>query len=139
MDENLSGVVGLLNITVSNFKHHSVILSFTNKKKRRENMEKPKHHIFVCASFRAGGDPKGICHKKGSVDYLPYIENEILDRGMTDVIVSSSGCLKGCDNGPVMVIYPDNLWYGNVDGEEAIDSILDAMENGEPATDYLIS
>jgi (2Fe-2S) ferredoxin len=104
-----------------------------------KNMEKPKHHIFVCASFRAGGDPKGICHKKGSVDYLPYIENEILDRGMTDVIVSSSGCLKGCDSGPVMVVYPDNLWYGNVDGEEAIDSILDAMENGEPAKDYLIS
>jgi hypothetical protein len=38
-------------------------------------------HIFVCASFRADGDPKGVCHKKGSVPRLPYIENEILDRG----------------------------------------------------------
>ena len=102
-------------------------------------MNKPKHHIFVCASFRAGGEPKGICHKKGSTDYLGYIENEILDRGLTDVIVSSTGCLKGCDHGPVMVVYPDNVWYGNVDGEDAIDEILDALEDGEVAQSYLIS
>ena len=44
-------------------------------------MEKPEHHIFVCASFRADGDGKGVCKKKGSMDLLPYIENEILDRG----------------------------------------------------------
>ena len=23
-------------------------------------MDKPEHHIFVCASFRAGGDAKGV-------------------------------------------------------------------------------
>ena len=34
-------------------------------------MEKPDYHILVCASFRVGGDPKGTCHKKGSVDLLP--------------------------------------------------------------------
>jgi hypothetical protein len=38
-----------------------------------------------------------------------------------------------------MVICPDNLWYGNVDGQEAIDCILDALEDGGIASDYLIS
>ena len=100
-------------------------------------MEKPKHHILVCASFRAGGDPKGVCHKKGSTEFLAYIENEILDRGL-DALVTSTGCMKGCDHGPVMVIYPENLWYGSVESEEAIDEILDALEESETTEKYLI-
>jgi len=102
-------------------------------------MEKPKHHIFVCASFRVSGDPKGICNKKGSVNHLQYIEEEILDRGMTDVLLSSTGCLKQCDNGPVMVIYPENYWYGNVESEDIIDEILDALEEGKAAEEYLLT
>ena len=43
-------------------------------------MEKPNHHIFVCASFRSDGDPKGMCSKKGSTGFLGYLENEILGR-----------------------------------------------------------
>lgn len=102
-------------------------------------MDKPKHHIFVCSSFRANGEPKGTCFKKGAVDFLPYIENEIIDRGMEGVIVSSCGCLKACDEGPVMAIYPDNVWYGKVDGEDAIDEILDALEDGTVCSDYLLT
>jgi len=101
-------------------------------------MEKPEHHIFVCASFRAGGDPKGVCNKKGSISLLPYIEGEILDRGL-NALVTSTGCMKRCDHGPVLVIYTDNLWYGNINSEEAVDEILDALEEGGTAKDYLIS
>ena len=104
-----------------------------------EIMQKPEHHILVCASFRMSGEPQGICHKKGSGDFLGYIENELIDRGMEGTIVSSTGCLKVCDRGPAMVVYPENLWYGNVENEEAIDTILDAIEDGEVAEDYLIS
>lgn len=101
-------------------------------------MPKPKHHILVCASFRATGEPKGKCHRKNSLDFLPYIENEIIDRGLEDVIVSSTCCLKACDEGPIMVIYPENTWYGHVDSEDAIDTILDAVEDGEVAGEYLL-
>ena len=100
-------------------------------------MEKPKYHIFLCASFRAGGDPKGACHKKGSVELLPYIENEILDRGL-DAQITSTGCLKACDDGPVMVIHPWGYWYGKVESEGAVDEILDALEDGQIAEDFLI-
>ena len=62
-------------------------------------MEKPTHHILVCASFRPNGEPKGKCHRKNSLDFLPYIENEIIDRGLENVIVSSTCCLKLCDEG----------------------------------------
>ena len=101
-------------------------------------MEKPEYHIFVCASFRAGGDPKGTCHKKGSTSLLPYIENEILDRGL-NAQITSTGCMKACDYGPVMVIYPQGLWYGNVDSEDAVDEILDALEDGAEVEERLIA
>jgi (2Fe-2S) ferredoxin len=101
-------------------------------------MGKPKMHILVCASFRPTGELKGKCHRKGSVDFLPYLENEILDRGMEDVVVSGTCCLKMCDSGPILAVYPENTWYGGVESEEAIDEILDAMEAGVRAERYLL-
>ncbi|MDJ0811547.1 MAG: (2Fe-2S) ferredoxin domain-containing protein [Desulfobacterales bacterium] len=101
-------------------------------------MEKPEYHLFVCASFRADGDPKGVCHKKGSVPLLPYIENEILDRGL-DAQITSTGCMKACDHGPVMVVQPQGLWYGKVESEDVVDEILDALEDGEVADNLRIA
>ena len=99
-------------------------------------MEKPQYHIFVCNSFRVSGEPQGVCNKQGAADLLQYIEEEMLDRGM-DGMVSATGCLKVCDRGTAMVIYPHNQWYGGVD-EGKVDEILDALEEGEVVEEYLI-
>jgi (2Fe-2S) ferredoxin len=102
-------------------------------------MKKPSHHLFVCASFRVSGEPQGVCHKKGSVNLLQYLESELSDRGLNDVVVSSTGCLKVCDRGPAIVQYPENIWYGKVENESAIDEIIDALENGSTAEKYVIA
>jgi (2Fe-2S) ferredoxin len=102
-------------------------------------MTKPKHHIFVCGSFRANGTPQGVCNKKNSMGLLQYLEQELADRGLSGVTVSSTGCLKACDAGPAMVIYPENWWYGRVETESAIDEIIDALEAGEPAAAYVLT
>ena len=102
-------------------------------------MEKPNKHIFVCSSFRASGEPQGVCFKKGASQFLGYIENELADRGITDIQVSSCGCLKVCDRGPAMVIYPDNIWYGGIESEDIIDEILDAIEDDEIAEKYQLT
>lgn len=102
-------------------------------------MKKPEHHLLVCASFRAAGAPQGVCHKKGSLGLLPYLQSELGDRGLAGVTVTATGCLNVCDRGPVLVVQPDNLWYGGVDSEEAIDDILDALESGTPAAGRLLS
>jgi (2Fe-2S) ferredoxin len=100
------------------------------------NMAIPEKQILVCQSFRAGGDPKGVCFKQTD-GFLQYLEEEILARGL-DMQVTATGCLKYCEKGPVMVIQPDNWWFGGVDSEEAIDAILDSLEEGEANSDYLI-
>jgi (2Fe-2S) ferredoxin len=92
-------------------------------------MKKPQRHIFVCAGFRMGGGAQGACAKKGSANLMAHLENELADRGIDSIAVSMTGCLKLCEKGPVMVVYPQGDWYGEVD-EKKIDSLLDALEAG---------
>ena len=101
-------------------------------------MKKPDYHILVCNSFRVAGDAQGACNKKGATDLLQYIAEEAADRGL-DVAISTTACLNVCSQGPVVVIHPNNFWYGGVESEEVIDEILDALEEGEAAEKYLIS
>ncbi|HFQ91039.1 MAG TPA: (2Fe-2S) ferredoxin domain-containing protein [Desulfobulbus sp.] len=96
----------------------------------------PERQIILCQSFRVAGDKKGLCHKQTD-GFLQYIEEEVLDRGL-DCLVSATTCLKQCEKGPVMVIQPENWWFGGVDSEDAIDAILDGLEEGAPAEDYLL-
>lgn len=91
-------------------------------------MHKPRYHFFLCNSFRANGEPQGVCHKKGAPDLLQYLQSEISDRGI-DAIVSTTSCLNVCEKGPVMVVYPNALWYHELT-EQKIDEILDALEDG---------
>jgi (2Fe-2S) ferredoxin len=97
-------------------------------------MERPAHHFFVCASFRVNGEPQGICGNKHAADLLGYLENEIIDRNL-DAMVTSTGCLKLCEKGPVMIDYPAGKWYGEVD-QEKLDAILDALEDGGSTEAY---
>ena len=100
-------------------------------------MSVPRRQIMVCQSFRAAGDKKGFCHRQ-TEGFLQYIEEEVLDRGL-DCLVTGTTCMKQCEKGPVMVIQPENWWFGKVESEEIIDAILDGLEDGEPPSEYLIS
>lgn len=100
-------------------------------------IEKPQYLINVCASFRVKGEAKGICHKKGSHNLLGYFEEGILDRDIDGRVVST-GCMKQCENGPIVVVMPNNWWYQEIDSEEKVDAILDALENGEAAEEHLL-
>ena len=89
-------------------------------------MSKPAHHIFVCGSFRPTG-AAGVCHKKESSRLLQHLATEVQDRSLGDVMVSSTGCLNICDSGPVVVVYPENVWYKHATIEIA-EAILDSLE-----------
>ena len=99
-------------------------------------MSKPQYHFLVCNSFRLSGEPQGACNKEGAVDLLQYLEQEIIDRSI-DAQISSTGCLKICDRGPVMVVYPAGRWFSEVT-EEKIDEVLDALDAGQPLADSLL-
>lgn len=101
-------------------------------------MKKPDYHILVCNSYRIAGDAQGFCNKNGALDLIQYISEECADRGL-DAVVTTTGCLSVCSQGPIVVVHPNNFWYGKVNGEDEIDSILDSLEDDEAFDDLLIT
>jgi (2Fe-2S) ferredoxin len=64
---------------------------------------------------------------------------EIEDNDLSgDVMVTNTGCFGICDKGPVVVIYPEGTWYGNVT-EEDIETIVEKhLVGGEKVKELLI-
>lgn len=93
-------------------------------------MNSPKYHIFVCASCRVNGTQKGFCYNKGSVGLIGRFMEEIEDRELSgEVMVTNTGCFGICDRGPVVVIYPEGTWYGNVT-EDDVETIMEQHIEG---------
>lgn len=96
-------------------------------------MNKPKYHIFVCTSSRINGQQKGACHSKESVEIVMSFMEEIEERGFGgEVFVSNTGCLGFCDKGPVVIVYPDNVWYGGVSADDVEEIMDEHIEGGKP-------
>ncbi len=95
-------------------------------------MIKPKYHIFVCSSSRINGQQKGFCIQKDSIDIIQNFMEEIEERDLTsEVIVTNTGCLAICDKGPIVIVYPQGVWYGNVHPDD-VEEIMDLhIEGGE--------
>jgi (2Fe-2S) ferredoxin len=85
------------------------------------------------------GTPQGVCAKGGAGQLIQYLQEELAGRGLAGVAVSCTSCLQVCDRGPAMVVYPENWWFGHVDSEEAIDAVIDSIEKGSPAAEYVIA
>ncbi len=95
-------------------------------------MQKPLHHIFVCTSSRANGQQKGFCHNKTSVDVMMRFMEEIEAREMGgEVFISNTGCFGICEKGPVVVVYPENIWYGSVTPEDVTEILEQHIEGGK--------
>ena len=84
-----------------------------------------KHHVFFCTNQRAEGD--ACCNNHGAGDMRAYAKDKVkaLGAGVPGKVrINAAGCLDRCEQGPVMVIYPEAVWYTYVDQED-IDEIID--------------
>jgi (2Fe-2S) ferredoxin len=88
-------------------------------------------HIFICENKRTDEHPKGCCYNKGAAEFKEHLKKRLKELGLSPIIrANTSGCLDACEFGPVMVIYPEQTWYGVKslsDVEEIIES--DIMNN----------
>lgn len=50
--------------------------------------------------------------------------------GPGKVRINVAGCLDRCDQGPVLVIYPEAVWYTYVDQEDIDEIIREHLQNG---------
>ena len=82
-------------------------------------------HVFMCTNRRPDDNPRGSCAQKGSETLREHLKDAAKARGLKDVRINSAGCLDRCGLGPVMVIYPEGVWYGFTTPQD-IDEILDS-------------
>ncbi|MGA2484196.1 MAG: methyltransferase [Candidatus Acidiferrales bacterium] len=87
-------------------------------------MEPFRHHVFVCTQEK----PEGItsCPNNGSLRVLQALERELGAQGLdNEVQLTTCGCLGLCDDGPIMITYPEGVWYHKVK-EEDVPEIVDS-------------
>lgn len=91
-----------------------------------------KHHVFFCTNQRPNGE--ACCQDHGANDLRAYAKDKVKAlklAGEGKVRINSAGCLDRCDQGPVMVVYPEAVWYTFVDKED-IDEIVEShLKNGK--------
>lgn len=84
-----------------------------------------KHHVFFCCNQRQGGETS--CNDHGASAMQVYAKERTAALGLKgkgSVRINKAGCLGRCDDGPVLVVYPDNVWYTFIDRDD-IDEIID--------------
>jgi (2Fe-2S) ferredoxin len=85
-----------------------------------------QHHVFFCTNQRANGE--SCCNDHGANDIRAYAKDRVKTLGEQipgKVRINSAGCLDRCDKGPVMVIYPEAVWYTYVDKDD-VDEIIES-------------
>jgi len=89
-------------------------------------------HVFFCTNQRGADDPRGCCADKGAVALRDHLKQRVKQAGLKGVRVNNAGCLDRCSLGPVLVVYPDGIWYG-ADSIADIDQIVDQhLLGGKP-------
>jgi (2Fe-2S) ferredoxin len=90
-----------------------------------------QRHVFFCCNQRAPGE--ACCNNHGSQAMRDYCKERVKAlklAGPGRIRVNSAGCLDRCDLGPVLVVYPEAVWYTYVDKEDIDEIIEQHLVNG---------
>jgi len=91
-----------------------------------------RRHVFFCCNQRPA--PEKCCANEGSAELQQYCKQRVKELGLAgpgSVRINKAGCLDRCEEGPVLVVYPEAVWYTYVDRED-IDEIVERhVKNGE--------
>lgn len=90
-----------------------------------------KHHLFFCVNQRTAGET--CCNNHDAEGIRTYAKQRIKALGINgegQVRINSAGCLDRCDLGPVLVVYPEAVWYTYIDKSDIDEIISEHIQNG---------
>ncbi len=84
-------------------------------------------HVFVCTSG-------SVCPvDTDSVSVHARLKQLVKAAGLSDTIrVNHSGCLDQCGHGPMIAVYPENVWYCHVSADDAEEIFREHLAGGRP-------
>jgi (2Fe-2S) ferredoxin len=92
-----------------------------------------RHHVFFCTNMRDDGSQCcAQCNAKAARDYLKQRAKALGLSGAGGVRVNTAGCLDRCTEGPVVVVYPEAVWYTYIDNADLDEILQRHLVDGEP-------
>jgi (2Fe-2S) ferredoxin len=99
-----------------------------------------RHHVFFCLNERTNGEAH--CMQHAATEAFEHCKKRIKQEGLAGpgaVRVNRAGCLDRCAGGPVLVVYPEAVWYTYVDRSD-IDEIVDShLLGGRPVERLMLA
>ncbi|MHB0992194.1 MAG: (2Fe-2S) ferredoxin domain-containing protein [Burkholderiales bacterium] len=90
-----------------------------------------KYHVFFCTNQRDDGAQ--CCGASGGQTMRDYAKRKIknLDlNGEGQCRINTAGCMDRCDEGPVLAVYPEGIWYTYVDEQDIDEIISEHLQHG---------
>ena len=85
-----------------------------------------RYHVFVCTSGTE-------CPKQGSEDVHRALKKGVAAAGLKGTVrVNHAGCMNQCGHGPMVVVYPENVWYAGVKDTDLTEIFESHIKNGTP-------
>jgi len=86
-----------------------------------------ERHVFVCTSGET-------CPTQGDVErYVKLLREGVKAAGrQTDVRINKAGCFSQCGHGPMVVVYPENVWYAGVEESDLKAIVTSHIVGGQP-------
>ncbi|MDE6031955.1 MAG: NADH-quinone oxidoreductase subunit NuoF [Oscillospiraceae bacterium] len=80
------------------------------------------------------------CTSSGSAKIIKTLEEEIEKNGLKDKVnVIKTGCFGLCALGPIMIVYPEGIFYSKTEAEHIPEIVEQHLKNGKPVEKYLYS
>jgi len=92
-----------------------------------------EHHVFVCTNERDKSASRPSCGLEGSKKLRGHLKDAAKKAGLKHRIrINEASCLDQCEHGPVMVVYPEAVWYGFVSIEDINEIVDNHLVHGKP-------
>ena len=89
-------------------------------------------HVFFCVNQRAAGED--CCNNHDAQAARDYVKDKVKKLGLSGeenkIRINSAGCLGRCELGPVLVVYPEAVWYTYVDTSDLDEIIEEHLKHG---------
>jgi (2Fe-2S) ferredoxin len=89
-----------------------------------------QHHVFFCLNEREDGSR--CCADFGAKAMQEYAKKRCKELGI------NAGCLDRCELGPVLVVYPEAVWYTFVDQHDIDEIIQSHLIEGKPVERLMV-